>query len=172
LDLAPPELMLSGLRDWGRVALTSGFLNDADYAVVEKAVKRLSTAEPELLTLLSQSNDLASARKLLELIAAVAGASYIIGAHGAMPDTAFVYFKRSHATYMRNKRAEKVEEQELRAAIQAVAAANSISIPSQHPHKDAEIILTGVNELLSREKPVSVHAIARRLRPRSSRARK
>ena len=172
LDLAPPELMLSGLRDWGRVILTSGYLDKADYAVVEEAVKRLRAAEPELLRLLGQMNALAFAPSLLGLIARVAGAVYVIGAHGAMPDTARVFFERSRAKQMRIRRAASTKEQELRAAIQASATANAISIPSSQPYKDAERIWTDVNQRLQGRGPVLVDVIARRLRPRSSRTRK
>jgi hypothetical protein len=49
VDLSPPEDMLSGLRDSGRVALTSGYLDEADYAVVQQAVKELRMASLNFL---------------------------------------------------------------------------------------------------------------------------
>jgi hypothetical protein len=49
-----PELMLSSLRDWGRVILSSGYLNNVDRAVVEQAMQQLRRAEAELPTLLGE----------------------------------------------------------------------------------------------------------------------
>ena len=60
----------------------------------------------------------------------------------------------------------------MQAAIQAAAAANSIAIPSHQPYKDAESILSDVNQRLSGRQTASVDTIARRLRPRSSRTRR
>jgi hypothetical protein len=54
LDLMAPELMLSSLRDWGRVILSSGYLNNVDRAVVEQAMQQLRRAEAELPTLLGE----------------------------------------------------------------------------------------------------------------------
>jgi DNA-binding transcriptional LysR family regulator len=154
--------------------LKSGYLNAADHGVVQEAVKRLWTAEPELHALLGQMNDADLIRKLLELIGGIAGAAYVIGAHGAMTDTARVFLAISGATHMRVRRATSANEQKLRTVIEAVAAANGITIPSGHAYKDAGRILSEVNERLSRsrDKPVSVDAIYRRLRPRSSRTRR
>jgi hypothetical protein len=174
-DLFPPEHVISGLHDWGwGVVLKSGYLNAGDYAVVREAVKRLCTAQPELHALLSQMNDADLIRKLLELVGGIAGAAYVIGAHGAMTDTARVFFAISGATHMRVRRATSANEQKLRTVSETVAAANGITIPSGHAYKDAERILSDVNERLSRsgDKPVLVDVIFRRLRPRSSRTRR
>ena len=171
LDLAPPELMLGGLGNWGRIILANEYLNQADRSIVEQAVKQLRSAEPEVLALLGKMRDAASARQLLEYIAAIAGSAYVIGAHGGMTDTARVFFEKSRAVRMRHSRATSRKEQELRAAIEAAAAANSIAIPSHQPYKDAERILTDVNQRLLGHNPVNVDVIARRLRPRSSRTR-
>jgi hypothetical protein len=173
-DLFPSEHVVSGLRDWGsEVVLKSGYLSTADYAAVREAVKRLCIAETELHALLTQTNETDLRRKLLELFGGIAGAAYVIGAHGAMTDTAQVFFEKSRAAHMRVTRAAGAEEEELRAAIEAVAVANGITIPSENAYKDAGIILSEVNERLSgsRAKPVSVDAIYRRLRPRSLRTR-
>ena len=174
LDLLPPEHVLSGLRDWGRVILTNReYLNDADRAVVEQAVQQLRLAESELLGLLGRVNGPAAARELLQQIAAVAAAAYVVGAHGGMTDTARVFFERSRATHMRIRRAASIEEQELLTAIEAAVEASRGAIPSGHPYKDAYSIRDSVNQrLLGRRKPASVDVIARRLRPRSSRTRR
>jgi hypothetical protein len=174
-DLSPPEHVISGLRDWGlEVVLKSGRLNIADYGVVQEAVKRLWTTEAELHDLLGQMNNADLTRKLVELIGGIAGAAYVIGAHGAMTDTARAFFAESNAKRMRIFRATSATTQKLTIAIEAVAAANGITIPSGHPHKDAERILSDVNARLSEsgEKTVSVDVIYRRLRPRSSRTRR
>jgi hypothetical protein len=169
-DLFPPEHVISGLRGWGsEVVLKSGDLNAADFNAVKVAVKRLITAEPELHALVSQVNDVDLNRKLLELVGGIAGAAYVIGAHGAMTDTAHVFFGRSRATHMRVSRATGAEEEKLRTAIEAVATANGITIPSGNAYKDAGRILSDVNKRLSAlgTKSVSVDVIYRRLRPRS-----
>jgi hypothetical protein len=110
----------------------------------------------------------------LELIEGIAGAAYVIGAHGAMTDTARDFFSSSSAARMRFCRATSPNEQNLLTAIKAAAAANDITIPSGQPYKDAERILSDVNNRLSDSggKAVSIDAIYRRLRPRSSRAQK
>jgi hypothetical protein len=51
LDLVPPEHVLGALRDWGRVILKSGYLNDVDRAVVEKVVEQSRSTEEELFAL-------------------------------------------------------------------------------------------------------------------------
>jgi hypothetical protein len=113
-------------------------------------------------------------RKLLELVGGIAGAAYVLGAHGAMTDTARDFFAISRATHMRVRRATSANEQKLLTVIEAVAAANGITIPSEHAYKDAGRILSDVNERLSRsgDKPVSVDVIFRRLCPRSSRTQR
>ena len=98
LDLLPDDQVLSGLRDCGRLVLTSGYLGDADRTVIEHVVQELRSAEPQLFGLLTKIGDPALARELLHRIAAVAKAAYVVGAHGAMTDTARVFFERSHAT--------------------------------------------------------------------------
>jgi hypothetical protein len=130
------------------------------------------TAEPELHALLGQMNDADLNRKLLELIGGIAGAAYVIGAHGAMTDTARVFFERSRTTHMRISRETSIKEQELRTVIQAIAAAEGITIPSKQPYKDAESILVEVNKQLSAHKAVSIDTIARRLRPRPSKTQR
>jgi hypothetical protein len=74
----------------------------------------------------------------------------------------------------RAARATSDKEQALRAAIAAEMAAMGATLPSQHPYKDADAIRSEVNERLAKRcmPPVSVDVIARRLKPRSSRARK
>jgi hypothetical protein len=165
LDLVPPEHVLGALRDWGRVILTSGYLNDVDRAVVEQAIQQLRRAEAELPTLLGRVSLLSRypslSRKLLEMTAAIAGTAYVIGAHGAMTDTARVFFEKSRATQMRYRRATSSQERELRAAIETLVEASKGSIPSGRPYKDAESIMDEVNVRLS--KPVGVDAIARRI---------
>ena len=76
------------------------------------------------------------------------------------------------AEQARKARAASSKEQALRDAITAEMAGSPM--PSQHPYKDAEAILGGVNARLKKRGllPVSVDTIARRLKPRSSRARK
>lgn len=159
LDLLPPELMLGGLRDWGQVSLKAGYLDHADYAVVKKAVKRLRITE--LLDLLGRVKDPSLASKLLELIAGIAGAAYVVGAHGGMTDTQRVFFEKSRATHMRIRRATSSEEQELRAALKAAVEASKGEIPSGRPYKDAESIIDTVNARV--RKPVKVDVIARRI---------
>jgi hypothetical protein len=99
--------------------------------------------------------------KLFELTAVIAGAAYVVGAHGAMTDTAQVFFEKSRATQMRYRRATSSQERELRAAIETLVEASKGSIPSGRPYKDAESIKDAVNARLS--KPVGVDAIARRV---------
>jgi hypothetical protein len=161
LDLAPPVHMLRGLRGWGSVVLASGYLGEEDRAVVKQAMQQLSSAEPELFALLGRMRDPASARKLLELIAAITAAAYVVGAHGGMTNTARVFFEKSRATHMRVCRATSNEEQELRAAIKAEL--DAIGGASEHAYKDAEAIRDRVNARLSGRRAVSVDAIARRL---------
>jgi hypothetical protein len=96
--------MLAGLRDWGRVVVTSGYVSKTDRAVVKQAVRQLRSAEPAVFALLGKTNNAASARKLLEQITTIAGAAYVIGAHGAMTDTADRFFKSSRAAHMRFRR--------------------------------------------------------------------
>jgi hypothetical protein len=43
LNLLPPEHVLSGLRDWGRVVLMSDYLGKADRAVVAQAWRNCAT---------------------------------------------------------------------------------------------------------------------------------
>jgi hypothetical protein len=165
LDLMAPELMLSSLRDWGRVILSSGYLNNVDRAVVEQAMQQLRRAEVELPTLLGRVSLLSRyptlSHKLFELTTVIAGAAYVVGAHGAMTDTAQVFFEKSRATQMRYRRATSSQERELRAAIETLVEASKGSIPSGRPYKDAESIKDAVNARLS--KPVGVDAIARRV---------
>lgn len=99
--------------------------------------------------------------KLFELTAVIAGAAYVVGAHGAMTDTAQVFFEKSRATQMRYRRATSSQERELRAAIETLVEASKGSIPSGRPYKDAESIKDAVNARVS--KPVGVDAIARRI---------
>jgi hypothetical protein len=177
LDLSPPEHMLSGLRDEGRIILASDrddrILNDADRAVVKQAVRQLSD-EPGLFALLRRVSDPALADEILHKVTAICGSAYVIGAHCSMTDTAQMFFAKSRATQMRIRRATSPEEQALRAAINAAAAANNIAIPSYQHYKDAERILSDVNKRLSEagHRTASIDVIARRLRPRSSRARR
>jgi hypothetical protein len=165
LDLMPAELMLGALRDWGRVVLSSGHVNEVDRPVVEQAVQQLRRAEAELPTLLRRvslfSRYPSLSRKLLELTAVIAGIAYVIGAHGAMTDTARVFFEKSRATQMRYRRATSSQERELRAAIETAVEASKGNIPSGRPYKDAESIKDAVNARVS--KPVGVDAIARRI---------
>jgi hypothetical protein len=161
LDLLPPEHVLSGLRDWGRVVLMSDYLGKADRAVVAQAVEKLRNAESELFALSGRTSDADAAQKLLDQIAVIAAASYIIGAHGGMTDTARVFFEKSRAKYMRVRRAASNQERELRAAIETAVEASKGNIPSGRPYKDAESIKDAVNARLS--KPVGVDAIARRI---------
>jgi hypothetical protein len=161
----PAELMLGALRDWGRVVLSSGHVNEVDRPVVEQAVQQLRRAEAELPTLLRRvslfSRYPSLSRKLLELTAVIAGIAYVIGAHGAMTDTARVFFEKSRATQMRYRRATSSQERELRAAIETAVEASKGNIPSGRPYKDAESIKDAVNARVS--KPVGVDAIARRI---------
>jgi hypothetical protein len=160
--------MLGSLRDWGRVVLTtSGYLNKTDRAVVEQAVRQLRAGEPEMFALLRKMSDAASARKLLEHMAAIAGAAYVIGAHGAMTDTQDRFLKVSHAAHMRFRRGESKRELAVRAAIKAEIEAAKGGLPSGHPYKDADSILKGVNERLSElgyKNGISLKALYRRLR--------
>jgi hypothetical protein len=166
-DVAPPGSSAPRayawcLREWGLVILAGEYLQKADRSVVEQAVKQLGSAEREVLALLSKTSDAASARKVLEHVAAIAGSAYVVGAHGGMTETQRVFFKAGHAMHMRIRRATSSKEHELRAAIEASAAANNIAIPSRRSYKDAERILTDVNQRLLGHKPVSVDVIARR----------
>jgi hypothetical protein len=163
VDLSPPEHMLSGLRDSGQVALTSGYLTAADYAVVQQAVKELRMAELELLASLGRMNDPALARRAMELIAGIARAAYVIGAHGAMTDTADKFFKHSRTKHMRLRRQESRRERDLIEAIEAVRGRG----PSQHPFKEADGILADVNVRLSalgHKRGISRLTLYRRLR--------
>jgi hypothetical protein len=124
-------------------------------------VQELRTVEFELFALIERTNDPNSAQKLLHQITVIAAASYVIGAHGAMTDTARVFFERSRAKYMRISRATSSEESGLRAAINAAAKASGGQIPSGQPYKDAESIMAEVSARMG--KPVSVDVIARRI---------
>jgi hypothetical protein len=157
----PSEHILRALAQWGEVALASGYLNNADSKVVQKNVKRLRTTEHKLFALLYKMHPPAVARRLVKLIGGVAGAAYVVGAHGSMTDTARVFFEKSRAKHMRIRRATNVEEQELCAAIKAEISA--LGGASEHPYKDAEAIRDRVNERLPGRKPVKVDAIARRI---------
>jgi hypothetical protein len=168
VDLSPPEHMLSGLRDSGRVALTSGYLAEADYAVVQQAVKELRMAEPELLALLGRMNDPALARTALELIAGIAGAAYVIGAHGAMTDTAERFFKASKAAHMRFQRPQSKREQAVTKAIES--AIHQAGLGHDHPFKSADLLLEPVNEDLGArgyKKGISRSTLYRRLKRKS-----
>ena len=165
LDMLPPEQMLSGLRDWGRLALTSGYLDGVDYAVVQDVVKRLRTAEPELLALLGRLNDTALARRLLELIAGVAGGAYVVGAHGAMSETARMFFAKSQARRAQIRRQQALSEREPQLLAAIEEALRKTGGPSKHPHKDAAAIQAEVSARLG--KPVSADTIVRRLRRQS-----
>ena len=152
MDLLPPELMLGGLRDWGRIILASGYLKEADRSVVEQAVKQLKSAEPGVLALLGKMSDAASARKLFEQIAAIAGAAYVISAHGAMTDTQDIFFKKSRAAHMRFRRSQSKRELAVRAAIKAEIEAAKGSLPSDHPYKDAGLNSEGCKRAAERSR--------------------
>jgi hypothetical protein len=152
---------LRALAQWAEVVLASGDLNNADYKVVQKAARRLSTTERTLFARLYKMHPPALARRLVELIGGVVGAAYVVGAHGSMTDTARVFFEKSRATHMRVSKATCSRERELRATIEAEIRA--VGGPSEHPYKDAEAILGRVNERLPERKPVKVDAIARRI---------
>jgi hypothetical protein len=175
LDQLPREQVLGGLRDLGRIVLASRkhteasqrrskpYLSDADRAVVEHAVQQLRSAEREFFTLLGQVSDPVSARNLLEQIAVVARAAYIIGAHCAMTDTADRFFQHGRAKHMRVRRPESKWERDLTAAIEAVRGRGR----SQHPYKEADTILEDVNRRLSalgHKKGISRTTLYRRLR--------
>jgi hypothetical protein len=164
LDLAPVELMLNGLQSWGRVILTDHHLNNVDRAVMEQAVQQLRTSEPELLGLLARIGDPLLARKLLELIAAVAGAAYVVGAHGGMTETQDNFFKESRAKHMRVRRGESERQKKVAAAIEAAFGGD----PPQSPYKDADRKLAGVNERLKElgQKSISLPTLYRRLNKR------
>ncbi len=186
LDLSPPELVISSLAEWGQVILASNELNDEDREAVERAVGQLN--ELELYGLIEQmtvpapsepvvidpqlADELAKLkRRLVEKIGTIAGAAYLIGAHGAMTETSRVFFERSHAEVARSGRKAKasLEEQRLGEAIEAEMKAAGRTIPSEHPYKDAGIILADVNRRLA-PREVKVDVIYRWLRahrPRS-----
>jgi hypothetical protein len=157
LDLTPPEFMLLELRNWGSVILAaSKYLNDTDRLVVEQAVQQLNSALDQ--------------RRVIDAdTARIAAAAYVIGAHGAMTGTAFTFFKHGDAELMRFRKATTGKEQRLRDAIKAELKGGST--PSEHPYKDAGSILEKVNRRLPEHERVSIDAIYRRLKPRSSRAR-
>ena len=161
LDPSQPELILSQLHSWALFILTAQDLNNTDRAIVKQTLQQIRSAHPELLGLLSRINDLALARRLLELIGIIADAAYVVGAHGPMPDTARVFFEKSRAVQMRFRRATSDEEQELQAAIKSAIDASKGKIPSGKPYKDAESIIDSVNARV--RKPVKVDTIARRL---------
>jgi hypothetical protein len=188
-DLSPPELVISSLAESGQVILAfnerNHELNDEDREAVERAVGQLN--ELELYDLIGQipseptvidpqlADELAKLkRRLVEWIGTIAGAAYLIGAHGAMTDTSRVFFVQSHAMQMRQQRATSHKEQRLRDAIEAEMKAAGRTIPSERPYKDAGSILADVNKRLTEQgqQPVSVYAINRRLRQRSSRTQK
>jgi hypothetical protein len=169
-DLTPPELILGWLRDCGRAVLASGHVTEVDRPVVEQAVQQLYSAEAELLTLLGQvslhSRKPTLARRLFELTALIAGAAYVVGAHYAMTDTARVFFEKSRALQARLSRATGEKERQITGAIKAELEAIGGTIPSGHPHKDAEAIQDGVNKRLNALglKAISVQQLYRRLR--------
>jgi hypothetical protein len=142
-------------------------MSAADRKVVEQAARQLDVAG--LHKLISQVTAAPSIlKRLLDKIAEIAGAAYLIGAHGGMTDTAQSFFAESQAKRMRYLRAVKASprEQELRAAIEEEL--KLIGGPSAAgPYKDAEAILGGVNRRLKKQKPVSVRKIHRRLLPGS-----
>ena len=153
---------MGGLRDWGRVVLTSGYLGKADRAVVEQAVKRLRSAEPKLLAALTAISDPASARKLLHQIAEIAGSAYVVGAHGAMTETSNKFFKKSQAALARSRRPESGRERDL-----AIVIENKLGgAPSKNPYKDADRLLPDVNKEMNARghKRVSLSALYRRLK--------
>ena len=167
-DLGPSEHVIPGLAYWGRVVLAFNHLSAADREVVEQAARRLGVAELKLLELISQVTAAPSIlKRLLDQIAEIAGAAYLIGAHGGMTDTARSFFVRGHTAHMRRRLAAKNSgpEQELRAAIEQELKVTGG--PSAGPFKDAEAILDGVNRRLKkrRQKPVSVWKIYHRLKP-------
>jgi hypothetical protein len=82
-------------------------------------MRQLRSAEPAVFALLGKTNDAASARKLLEQITTIAGAAYVIGAHGAMTDTADRFFKSSRAAHMRFRRPQSRREQAVTKAIES-----------------------------------------------------
>jgi hypothetical protein len=86
-------------------------------------VEKLRNAESELFALLGRTSDADAAQKLLDQIAVIAAASYVIGALGGMTDTARVFFEKSRAKYMRVRRATSNQERELRAAIERAVEA-------------------------------------------------
>jgi hypothetical protein len=164
LDLVPPQQRLAGLRDWGRVVLTSGYLSKTDRAVVDHAVRQLTSGEPEMFVLLRKMSDAASARKLFELITTIAGAAYVIGAHGAMTDTQDTFFKKSRAVLMRLRRPKSRRNRDLEELIEAKIVEAG---PSVHPSKDAEAWVADIrNKMKARghKKGVSQSTIYRRLK--------
>jgi hypothetical protein len=134
---------LKQLGSWGRAVLESEYISDTDRAVVEQKVHRLRGAEPELLALLGRTPDPPLARALLQLIADIAGAAYVIGAHGGMTDTADRFFKKSRVVDMRFQLAKGKSErdQQLTAVIDLLLPGG----PSKHPYKDADRLLPEVN---------------------------
>jgi hypothetical protein len=170
LDLSPPEHVISSLASWGEVILAfdkrNSELNEEDREAVERAVRQLTEGDLELLRLIAQVTAPASlVRRLVEQIGTIAGAAYLIGAHGAMTETARVFFEQSRAQQMRLQRATNAKEQCLREAIEAEMKAIGGTVPSPRPWKYAESIREQVNKRLT-PRVVSVHAIARRLRAR------
>jgi hypothetical protein len=170
-DLLPPEHVIRSLASWGRVVLAVGHLTDEDRATVERAIRQLNDALPEqhgvemgLFGLLKQvTAPAAILERLFQQIETIAGAAYLIGAHGAMTESSRVFFQRGQADWMRLRRKASTKEQCLREAIEAEIKVNGRTIPSQHPYKDAGIILEGVNKRLA-PRVVSVDAIYRRLK--------
>jgi hypothetical protein len=161
LDLVPPELVIGSLASLGRVALSSNELNDEDRETVERAVRQLN--ELELFRLIAQVTAPAPVlKRLVEQIGTIAGAAYLIGAHGAMTETSRVFFQRGQADWMRHRRKASPEEQSLREAIEAGMKAIGEIVPPPNPYKAAERILTAVNERLA-PRTVKIDAIARRL---------
>jgi hypothetical protein len=88
--------------------------------------------------------------------------------------------RRDERQQVRTDQAEQARAGKARAAsnknqaLRDAIAAEMTGPPSQHPYKDAEAILGGVNARLKKQgfPSVSVDTIARRLKPQSSRARK
>jgi hypothetical protein len=175
LDLLSPEHVLDGLYNLGRVILTrengkSKYLNASDRAVVQHTVRQLRSAEPELFGLLGRMRDAALARELLHRIAAIAKAAYVVGAHGAMADTAERYFKASKAAHMRFQRPNSKREQAIREAIETAVRGERPTL-LDYPFKTGDLLLAPVNENLRARgyKGISLRTLHRRLKKRSTR---
>jgi hypothetical protein len=160
-DLWPPEHIISSLASLGQITLAGEELNDEDRETVERAVRQLD--EIALLrSLIEQGLSESVVTRLVEQIGAIAGAAYVIGAHGAMTNTSWVFFERSRAEQMRFRRATSPEEQRLLEVIEAEMKAIGETIPAKRPYKTAERILDPVNKRVA-PRTVNVDAIARRI---------